>query len=249
MASVQSVVRAFTVLDTLSGGPAGVSEISAQTMLPKSTVSRLLSTLETVGAVERTPEGTSYQLGAGLVAIAGTNNAPETLGRSIQPHLEHLAGELGEAAGLSVPDSYSVQYVTQAESPDPVQVRDYSGLALPMHVGPSGLVIMSRWPLEVVQHYLMRPLEAFTAKTLTDPVAIIDRLKRFRSDGFGWIYEEFAEGINSVATPIIDVRGTPIGAIHVHGPSYRFPGKTDPRAIAAVLKDEVRRFTLRSELS
>ena len=44
MSSVQSVERAFTVLRCLAGGPAGVSQIAERVGLPKSTVSRLLST-------------------------------------------------------------------------------------------------------------------------------------------------------------------------------------------------------------
>lgn len=249
MTTVQSVVRAFSVLQALTAGPSGVSEISASTELPKSTVSRLLATLEDVGAVERSSEGMLYRLGSGLSDITGTVHAPRNLGRAVLPHLETLSKRLGEASGLSVPDSYSVQYVRQVESPDPVQVRDYSGLSLPMHVGPSGLVMMAQWPRENIQHYLMRPLEAFTAKTVTDPAAITRRLDRFRIDGYAWVYEEFAEGINSVAAPVIDAKGAPIAAIHVHGPAFRFPGRASPEEIAEVLVDETRRFMLRAELT
>lgn len=103
--------------------------------------------------------------------------------------------------------------------------------------------------MELVQHYLMRPLEAFTPKTVTDPTAILERLERFREDEYGWVYEGFAEGINSIAAPILDKRGAPIGAIHVHGPSFRFPGSTEPRKIAKLLTEEVRRFALRSEIT
>ena len=245
MPHVQSVVRAFSVLQALSAGPAGVSDISTATGLPKSTVSRLVSTLEEIGAVDRSIEGTQYRLGSGLVDLLGTTGAPKTLARSVQPHLEALASRTGEAVGLAVPDSYSVQYVTQVESPDPVQVRDYSGLSLPMHVGPSGLVMMSRWPLELLQHYLMRPLEAFTQHTMTSPTEIIERLERFRETGYGWIYEEFAEGINSVAAPLLDHGGTPIGAIHIHGPAFRFPGSANPDDIGELLLAETRRYAIR----
>ena len=245
MADVQSVIRAFSVLEVLSRGPAGVSDISNRTDLPKSTVSRLLATLETIGAVDRSPEGTHYRIGSGLVDILGTTGAPKTLARSVHPHLEILAVKTGEATGLAVPDSYSVQYVTQVESPTPVQVRDYSGLSLPMHVGPSGLVMMSRWPLDLIQHYLMRPLEAFTRHTITTPAAILERLGRFREAGYGWVYEEFAEGINSVAAPLLDEHDAPMGAIHIHGPAFRFPGTADPDDIGRLLLEETRRYGLR----
>ena len=43
-----------------------------------------------------------------------------------------------------------------------------------------------------------------------------------RSAGYAWGFEEFAEGINSVAAPVFGPGGVE-AAIHIHGPAYRFP--------------------------
>ncbi len=67
-------------------------------------------------------------------------------------------------------------------------------------------------------------LVALTQRTLTDPARLRKRLAEVRKAGCAWGLEEFAEGIDSVAAPIRDARGKAIAAIHVHGPSYRFPG-------------------------
>ena len=66
---VQSVERAFAVLDALGRGPAGVTAIATRLALPKSTVSRLLSTLEELDAVERTADA-RYRIGPGMTALA-----------------------------------------------------------------------------------------------------------------------------------------------------------------------------------
>ncbi len=63
MSAVQSVQRAFSVLRSLSVGPAGVSEIAERTELPKITVARLLSTLVDIGAVEQSDSASTYGLG------------------------------------------------------------------------------------------------------------------------------------------------------------------------------------------
>lgn len=144
-----------------------------------------------------------------------------------------------------MPVGYTVHYLVQVESPNPVQVRDYSGLMLPMHVGPSGLCIMSQWPAEEVRRYLMRPLEAFTARTMVDPEAIVARLARIRREGVAWVEEEFAEGISSVAAPVFDDEDHVLGAIHVHGPAYRFPPPGERRAIAEEVKEAADRFSRR----
>jgi DNA-binding IclR family transcriptional regulator len=153
----------------------------------------------------------------------------------VRPHLAVLARETGEDAGLSVPDGYQVHYIDQVGSDHPVQVRDWTGELVPMHTVPSGLVILAYWPDEALDRYLRRPLQRFTATTMTDPDELRKRLGQIRTDRFAWVFEEFAEGINSVAAPVLDPRGRPMAALHVHGPAYRFPPEDRMLDIAALV--------------
>lgn len=243
MPTVQSVERAFAILRALSVAPAGVSELAEVVSLPKSTVARLLSTLEMTGAVDRVDESTAYQIGDGLVALAGARDASAGLAMAVRPHLVQLAESLEEAAGFCVPEGYTMHFLIQVESPQPVQVRDYSGLAVPMHIGPAGLCVMARWPLDEVQRYLSRPLEAYTARTVVDPPKILERLEAARELGYVAVDEEFAEGLSSVAAPVFDGQGHVIGAINVHGPTYRFPTRLGLEAVGARVKETAHRFT------
>ena len=61
-----------------------------------------------------------------------------------------------------------------------------------------------------------------TQSTLTSAVELQERLTQVRSAGYVWVYEEFAEGINSVAAPVFGPDGV-VAALRVHGPTYRFP--------------------------
>ena len=174
--AVQSIDRAFQVLKALAVEPSGVTDLASRVGLPKSTVARMLSSLEDQGAVTRGPDGTSYAIGIGLVELAGAIDATAALATAVRPHLVWLSGQLGEAAGFSVPTGYTIQYMVQVESPNPVQVRDYTGLMVPMHIGPSGLSVMAQWPPEEVDRYLSRPLEAYTAHTVVDAGEIRDQV-------------------------------------------------------------------------
>ena len=62
-----------------------------------------------------------------------------------------------------------------------------------------------------------------------DPEALRERLREIRRDGYAWVLEEFDEGIASVAAPIADGSGEVIAAVHLHGPSYRFPADGQAR--------------------
>jgi len=219
---VQSLERAFAILDEVAQRPAGVTAIAARVRLPKSTVARLLATLEAVDAVERF-DGVRWRIGPGVAALTSAASLERNLISIARPLLADLVGELGEDAGLGLPDGNDVLYVDQVESDNPVQVRDWTGTRAPMHAVPSGLVFLAEWPEDAVAAYLGGDLIALTRRTVTDPAKLRARLADVRAAGYAWGLEEFADGIDSVAAPVRDARGKTIAAIHVHGPAYRFP--------------------------
>ncbi len=232
---VQSVDRAFAILDAVSARPAGVTAIAERVRLPKSTVARLLATLEELDAVERL-DGPRWRVGPGIAALAGAASPERSLVTLARPHLAQVVQELSEDAGLALPDGYDVHYVDHVESDNPVQVRDWTGTRAPMHVVPSGLVLLAEWPRAAIDAYASRELRAFTPRTVTTAAALRRRLAAVREDGVAWGREEFAEGINSVAAAVRDGRGKALAAIHVHGPAYRFPPDGEEARIADVVR-------------
>jgi DNA-binding IclR family transcriptional regulator len=235
MSTMQSIDRAFAVLRSLTSGPAGVTQLADQVELPKSTVSRLLSTLEELGVVEQVTAGGNYRIGPGLIEIATAVMPGRSLVAAARPHLVELARRTGEAAGLSVPDGRMAHYVDQADSDNQVQVRDWTGERIVMHAVSSGLVFLAWAEPAFVDAYLKGPLQAFTSRTITDPATLRRRLAEIRETGYAWIYEEFSDGANSVAAPIRNQRGDVIAAIHSHGPAHRFPGTRSADEVGALV--------------
>lgn len=241
MAHVESVARAVRIIEALAMSPAGLSECARRVGLPKSTVARILTTLEVTEAVERAEDGRMYRLGPMMQRLSAAAGGPAQLAAFAWPYLEELTDLTGEAAGISIPDGYRVHYVDQTEATHPVQVRDWTGELIPMHLVPSGLVIMAHWPDEQTDRYLRRDLERTTPNSVTDPESIRARLAEIRETGFVWVFEEFVEGINSVAAPVFE-KETITAAIHVHGPAYRFPGAGDEERIGKAVADAGRRL-------
>jgi DNA-binding IclR family transcriptional regulator len=229
---VQSIERAFAVLGALADGPIGVTEVAERTSLPKSTAARLLGSLTREGVVEQVPGDTRYRLGARLGTLAAGVLPTRSLARLARPSLAALSMETGEAAGLSVPDGDLVHYIEQVDTPNPVSVRDWTGSRIPMHAVSSGQVLLAFRPAAAIERYLERPIERFTDRTIVDPVALHDRLRDVRRDGYAWAREEFDRGISSVAAPIADASGEVVAAVHLHGPSYRFPAAGSEAAVA-----------------
>lgn len=224
MSSVQSVERAFAVLRCLAGGPAGVSEVAERSHLPKSTVSRLLSTLNELGAVHQLGAGGDYRIGELMVELAAAAQPGRSLVAIARPHLVQLRAALGEATGLSVLDGRDVLYLDHVEADHPVQVRDWTGERLPAHLVSSGFVLLAGAPAAVLDEFLAGTLPRATPKTVTEPNLIRQRVDDARRRGSAWVYEEFVEGLNSVAAPVRDGGDRVVAAVHAHGPSFRFPG-------------------------
>lgn len=247
MTTVQSVERAFEVLRSISAGPAGVSEIADRTRLPKSTVSRLLSTLVDIGAVERRDGSGEYALGELIADLSAATGPDRGLVASAHPFLDGLSGETGEAAGLSVLDGVRVHYLDQVDVAHEVSVRDWTGESIDAHAVPSGLVMAAFGAGDARDRFLAGPRRAWTAHTVTDPDALSRRLDEVRSAGFAWGREELALGLSSVAAPIIGRSGTAVAAVHVHAPSYRFPPEGGERAVSELVVEYGERISERLE--
>ncbi|MGE0136282.1 MAG: IclR family transcriptional regulator [Ilumatobacteraceae bacterium] len=222
MSTVQSVERAFAVLRSLTAGPAGVTELSDRVELPKSTVSRLLSTLEELGAVEQVEAGGHYRIGSSMLDLAAAAQPGRSLIGAARPQLVELVRMTGEAAGLSVADGNEMLYLDQVNPDTELQVRDWTGTRIPMHAVPSGQVLLA--DAGDVDSYVEAPMARFTPHTITEAGQLRARLRDASRAGYAWAIDEFADGLSSVAAPIRDPGGRAVAAIHVYGPSYRFPG-------------------------
>jgi DNA-binding IclR family transcriptional regulator len=226
---VQSVGRAFRLLEAIGSSPSGLTQLARRVDLPVSTTSRLLGTLEGLGAVERSDDLGVYRIGPSILTMASTADASENLKALARPELEWLAETCDEAAGLSVAAGYTMHYLDQVDSQQSVQVQDWVGSRLPMHVVASGVVVLAQWPAEAVAGFLERELETPTKASIADPALVRRRLDRVREAGVAWTMEELEAGINAVAAPIVTGMGDVIGAVHLHGPAYRFPGSSANR--------------------
>ncbi|MEM7288181.1 MAG: IclR family transcriptional regulator [Actinomycetota bacterium] len=222
MAGVQSIERAFAILRALALQPAGITELAARTALPKSTVARLLGALEAEGAVTQVEAGGEYRLGPGIEDIAAGSQPGRNLVAIARPFLIDLTERTGEASGLDTLDEGWVYFLDQVASETDVQVRDWTGEYGQAHTVPAGVVMLAHSPDGEVDAYIDQGLDLLTPNTVTDGEELRERLQQVRSAGYAWGFEEFAEGINSVAAPVFGPAGVE-AAIHVHGPAYRFP--------------------------
>lgn len=243
MSTVQSIERAFAVLRSLAAGPAGVTDIAERVGLPKSTVSRLLSTLEELGAVEQVAAGGHYRIGWAMIELSAAARPGRSLVSLARPHLAELNRLTGAAAGLSIPDGTEMLYLDQVTPDSELQVRDWTGHRIPMHAVPSGQVVLA-FDDELAERVMSAPLQRFTPHTITDPAALRARLASVRAAGYALALEEFAEGLNSVAAPVRDAAGRVVAALHVYGLPSNIPSERDSDEIGRLVQQAASRMQI-----
>ena len=230
--NIQSVERAFAVLRALhpNGQAVSLATIANYTGLPKSTASRLLSTMVGLGVVEKISQA-GYVVGRELRALAHPGVVPSDLVGISATYLRDLVGEIGEDAGLAIPDGDDVLYIGQIQKSRPVQVQDWTGERFPNHTTAAGYVFLASWDDEALDAYLARPLARSSPATETEPEKLRHQIDLVRRYGYAWTFEVWLEGVNGAAAPIVDAKGDVVASINIYGPAYRFPGDTDPASI------------------
>lgn len=231
--TVIAVERAFAILQAIAAEQEsmGISALARATGLAKSTVSRLVATLDQLDMVERVGTDGRYQLGPGLTVLTPRSTA--TLVDLARPHLRALVERVGEDAGLAVSDGTDVLYVDQVQGPGAVQVQDWTGDRLPAHAVAAGYVLMRSWPMDKLDAYLAGTLESLASHTVTDPAVIRRRVESWTSHV--WTHLEFADDVNGAAAPIYGADGSIVAAVNLYGPTYRFPGDRSEQAIGELL--------------
>jgi IclR family KDG regulon transcriptional repressor len=222
--TVQSVERAIAILRSFSlqAPERGVTELSRELGLHKSTVSRLMKTLEQGGLLTRNPATERYRLGIDLIGLASQVISYMDIREVARPFLRRLAEASQETVNLSVLDDHQVinleQFVPQTR-----QIRNVGrvGRRMCTHCTAAGKVFLAYLPLEELDRVLEQGLERFTPYTLTDSDDLRQELARVRAHGYAVSQEELEEGLNVVAVPVRDHTGQPVASVSVAGPAYR----------------------------
>ena len=230
--SVQSVDRAIAILKSFSleTPERGVGELSHELGLHKSTVSRLVRTLEQGGFLSRNPYTGRYRLGLELIGLAGQVASYMDLRELARPALRQLAQECQESVNLVVLDAGQVINLEQFVPPER-QVKNIGRVGRRMwpHCTAAGKVLLASLPPAELEQALPAELVRFTAHTITDRDRLAQELARVRRQGYAEAREELEEGLNALAAPIHDHSGQVVAAAAVAGPAYRVTPEQLPR--------------------
>jgi len=235
MGTVQSVDRAIQVLEIMArDGESGVTEIAVQLDVHKSTVSRLLASLEARALVEQNSERGKYRLGMGILRLAGATTARLDVVQEARPFAKALAAATGETVNVAVLADSAALYLDQVAGSSALQPHNWVGQRIPLHATSNGKVLLSGLDEDQLPSVLDPVLQRFTPATVTDVEELAAQVALVRTNGYSVVVDELEVGLTAVAAAIRNAHGDVVASMSVSGPTFRF-GETQVRdAVEAV---------------
>jgi IclR family transcriptional regulator, KDG regulon repressor len=223
--SIRAVERALGVLlcFTKQTPELSMTQIAEEVQINKSTVHRLLLTLEKNRFVKRDPASGLYSPGIRLLQLAYLTLETNDLRQLAAPFMRRLLDQYSETIDLSILDGKDVVFLDVLESPQRIRLAAATGQRLPAFCTASGKAILAYMPEDTVKRILEYGLIQYTSSTHVSPQAVIEDLLLARRLGFASSEQEYEDGINAVSAPILDSNGKPIAAIAIAGPAFRLP--------------------------
>jgi DNA-binding IclR family transcriptional regulator len=213
-----AVERTMDILHCLEGRIQGanLNEIAARTAVARSTVYRILNSLEAHGMVRR--HNGHYLLGPRLLRLAARVTIPPggiDLAAIALPHLERLARRTGETSKVSVYDRGSVLVLAGVPGSGEHALHITIGQHLPIHAGAASKMLLAYQPEDERDRILAAPLKAFTERTIIDPAGLRRELRKVRRQGWSHDPGEFSISVRAFGAPILDPNADLLGALSI----------------------------------
>jgi DNA-binding IclR family transcriptional regulator len=233
---VQRAVR--LIRHVAEGNPVlNMSETAKLLKINRTTLLRLLHTLEIEGFVERRPGGAGYQVGLSFLELGARALFSQDLVQVAMPVLTKLAETVQLSAHLGVLDGTDVLYLVRRTPNTPLASNIRVGSRLPAHATTMGRMLLAYMtPLELETLYAGKELPRFSDHTSTTLEAVLAKAEKDRRAGIAWSEAYFERGISSAAVPVFDFAGQPLGAINVSGPVGAFAEEGRRRVIGDELR-------------
>lgn len=220
-----AALRALRILEIVADSPAPLTatEINTTLKLPKPTIHRLCTMLETEGFLQPRLDGRGYLPGKRLSTLAmgvfSNNDHWRTERHAI---LQRLSDDVGETCNISVPDGSQMTYFDRVETHWPLRIQLHKNDRVPIYCTASGKLFLNNLPSAKRSRLLGKlELEQFTPNTITKIEELKTELKRLRKKDIGVDNEEFMHGMVAVAVPLRNANGQFYGALAIHAPSAR----------------------------
>lgn len=233
--SAPAVKKAFKILYAISDAPngLGITDLSKQLRISKSTVFGITTALEEMGVLVRAPFHKRYTIGYSLLELSRTAYAKTELKDVARKPMEKLMERVGETIFLGAMNGDHVTILDVVESRNEVKITSPPGTKLPLLAGATGRVLLAQMEEEKAKEIVQRMgLVRYTSKSEIDPKQFFREIEQARKRGYAVDHEEYIPGVRAVAAPLVSTSSSP-AALWVVG----FTSTLDDQKVKTVIKE------------
>lgn len=236
-AGLTNVRQAIEILMHLgkSRTPQHVRALADHLSTSKSTVQRILASLEVTQMVRYDKESESYQLGPGIIALHADYTAGQDALQEVHDLMEGLRQRTGETVMLSIMYGVERLVILRVESHHSLRYVRPVGGNYPLHNGATGKALLAALPDGELDALLPRlPMTAHGPNSIRDRDELRHQINEVRERGYAISREESVAGVAGLAVAV-HVPGMGLAGLGVYGPVQRFSDADVKRYIPALL--------------
>jgi DNA-binding IclR family transcriptional regulator len=243
-AAVGSIARAAQVLDVLADHPDGaaLTEIAARTALTKSSVHRVLSSLQSVEFVTQDPETRAYRLAVRLGQLSRRASLID-IEAVARRGMARLAEATGDTVFLSIPEGPSAVCVARTVGDYPIRTLTLDrGDRRPLGVGAGALALYGAMPSETRERVCR-----INAGWLSEYGSSHARLEQLKAEsdrrGYAWNEGNVVAAMSAAGLPVVTRTGHLVAALAVGAINERMTEERLTQVVLPALKEEAARLT------
>ena len=214
--AIPALERGLTVLECIGASPLGATatELIEATRVPRATLYRIVAVLVSRGLITAGPTTPPrYVLGPALVRLARDAPPQVDLASTAQPIMDALAASLGETIKLVVRVDTEALTIAISHSGNNVPILSKVGTRLPLHLGASQRLLLSRAPPAILDAVAKGPMERRASRTIISPRVLRREVKALRERTWTATESEGIEGLGAIAALIHDASGAAQAAL------------------------------------
>jgi DNA-binding IclR family transcriptional regulator len=220
---VPAVERAIRILSLLKTErrEMTIAEISEATGWNKSSIYKLLLTLDHYGLLARDPLTKRYSLGVALMEYGRAVLNGFDIQHAAKPSLRALAEYSGGSVAVSILRGTKMTLIEIEESTAQVRISLAVGMTTSATATSHGKAVLAHLPESQLNEILrIEGLAKNTKKSITNPGLYRADLETVRKRGYAIDSEEFEEGITGISAPVFASKAA-IGAILIVLPAFK----------------------------
>ncbi len=245
---INSVLRAAQILKSFSVTKPYYtnSELAKLLGLNRSTVTRLLYSLERAGFLRREEKTKEYSLTHWLFHIGSVYLNKTDLHKEAMTLISDLSEMCRETVHLAILRDLQIFYLDKVEGPEAIRMASGTGIVAPAYCTGVGKALLAYLPKDELDLYIKKiPRKRYTQKTICNSEELKAHLAYIRKVGYAIDDCEHEKDVRCVAAPVWDSSSRVVAAISLSGPAFRMVSEKIENSFIPAVKDTAEKISRR----